>query len=371
MNTRYKIAGISFLVAIMSCSAPGSKHQQSVAEQQVNTGTETANAKAKINITLTPEKSLFQIGETVKISVKSSAASQADSVKLVLDNTILPTMVNSGKDFIEIETRSQMPGNTKLEAEFYFGDTLHQQANCTFRLLSDIVPEKYTYKVVKSWPHNNRFYTQGLEFNNGVLFEGTGQYGESGLFKVESNTGEIIQSLNLDRDVFGEGITIMGDQLFQLTWQSNVGFVYDKNTFKKLHTFNYPTEGWGLTHNSTHLIMSDGSEKIYFLDKDYLQESYRIEVYNNQGPITNLNELELVGNILYANIYGSHTIVAIDVNTGKVLKEFDLTGLPEKNEINGNIDVLNGIAWDEANQRMVITGKWWPKYYQVEWIKKK
>ena len=153
-----------------------------------------------------------------------------------------------------------------------------------------------------------------------------------------------------------------------LTWRSNIGYVYDKHSLTKLYDFNYPTEGWGLANNGTELIMSDGSENIYFLDTEFLQETRKIQVFDNKKPIKNLNELEYIDGLIYANIYGSNNIVAFEPATGKVVKHINLKGLLNKKDIKKHIDVLNGIAWDKKNNRLIVTGKWWPYFYEIELV---
>jgi glutaminyl-peptide cyclotransferase len=233
-------------------------------------------------------------------------------------------------------------------------------------IVSDIEPTPYNIKIIKTYAHNPAFYTQGLEFDNGILYEGTGQWKQSGLYKYVPEKGEILQSINLPDEMFGEGITILNDKIYQLTWRNNTGFVYDKTTFKRLSEFHYATEGWGLTNNGNELIMSDGSETLYFMDADQFQELRRIYVYSPKGPVTNLNELEYINGLVYANVYTTNTIVAIDPNTGKVVKHIDLSVL--LNQLNGHkqIDVLNGIAYDKTRNRLLVTGKWWPLLFEIE-----
>jgi glutamine cyclotransferase len=195
-------------------------------------------------------------------------------------------------------------------------------------------------------------------------------YGESTLNKIDLDKSEIIQSINLPKEVFGEGITIINDKIYQITWRTNVGFVYDKTNLKQLFEFTYPTEGWGLTNDGKELIMSDGSQNIYFLDTEFIQETRKIQVYDNIGTVTNLNELEYIDGLIYANIYGSDEIIVFEPETGKVTKRIDLTGILDKKNIKTRIDVLNGIAWDKENQRLIVTGKWWPYFFEIELIEK-
>jgi len=238
-------------------------------------------------------------------------------------------------------------------------------------LHSDIVPEQYGYRVVQSYPHDITAYTQGLVYEDGKMYESTGQRGESTLRKVNLETGELIESLNLPPDLFGEGACIFGDKIIQLTWTSKVGFVYDKKSFRVINRIEYPTQGWGLTTNGEQLIMSDGSHIIYFLEPDYFTELSRIEVFDHEKAITNLNELEYIDGKIYANVYQTDFIVVIEPETGRVLSQIDLKGLLKPEDVHDRIDVLNGIAYDPENKRLFVTGKRWPKLFEIQLVKKK
>ncbi len=311
----------------------------------------------------------LNIGTSIKMVIKDYSQYAFDSIELKIDfKRMKPARFDQG--IIEIDTKPLKTGKRKINIVGFTEGNEIARGEVNITLLSDITPENYTYQVVKTYQHNTQWYTQGLEFSNGILYEGTGMNGESGLYKVNIKTNEILQSVNLPDDVFGEGITILNDKIYQLTWRSQVGFVYEKETLKKLYDFNYPTEGWGLTNNGKELIMSDGSENIYFMDTEFLQETNRIEVYDYQGPVQNLNELELVGNKLYANIYTTDTIVVIDIETGKVLQKINMSGLLDKTKLTQKTDVLNGIAFDKTTNQWYVTGKWWPTIFQVKWIKK-
>jgi glutamine cyclotransferase len=223
------------------------------------------------------------------------------------------------------------------------------------------------YQVVKTYPHDRSAFTQGLQFVDGVLYEGTGQNGQSGIRKVKLETGEILQQQPLDSKYFGEGITVFGDTIVQLTWQSEIGFVYDKATFKQIKTFTYEGEGWGLTHDGARLIMSDGDARgaLRFLDPKTLKETGRVIVKDNGLPVKNLNELEFVKGEILANIWQTSRIARISLKTGQVTGWIDLTGLLNPNEAAG-ADVLNGIAYDAAGDRLFVTGKYWPKLFEIK-----
>ncbi len=223
----------------------------------------------------------------------------------------------------------------------------------------------YTYRIINIYPHDNNAFTQGLVIEDGILYESTGLYGKSTLRKVELETGEIIQIHDLEDQYFGEGITIFEDRIIQLTWESHLGFVYKKDNFELIREFNYPTEGWGITHDGERLIMSDGSAKLYFLDPDTFEEIGRIQVYDSNGPVTKLNELEYVNGKVFANVWETDRIAKIEPITGEVIEWIDLKGLLSSKE-NDDADVLNGIAYDVENDRLFVTGKLWPKLFEIE-----
>jgi len=229
--------------------------------------------------------------------------------------------------------------------------------------VSPTIP-RYTYNVVKEYPHDPNAFTQGLIFDSGVLYESTGLYNGSTLRRVELETGRILQIHVLPDQLFGEGITIINDKIIQLTWRSNKGFVYDKISLDVLQEFDYPTEGWGITHNGTHLIMSDGTATLYFLDPVNFEKVGQVEVYAD-GPVTNLNELEYIHGEVFANIWQEDFIARIDPRTGRVSGWIDLSAIRDFESEDAN-DVLNGIAYDEKEDRLFVTGKRWPLLFEID-----
>jgi glutamine cyclotransferase len=225
----------------------------------------------------------------------------------------------------------------------------------------------FTYKVVRSYPHDRHAYTQGLVYRDGVLYEGTGLNGQSNIRKVRLETGEVLQMRKIDEKYFGEGIAVVGTQLIQLTWQTEVGFVYDLATFEPRRTFNYTGEGWGLTYDGKRLIMSDGSPVLRFLDPATLRELGRLTVRDAGVPVEDLNELEVVKGEIYANIYQAHRIARISPKTGRVTGWIDLTGLLSPRDSAG-VDVLNGIAYDAEKDRLFVTGKLWPRLFEIQLV---
>lgn len=232
---------------------------------------------------------------------------------------------------------------------------------------SNVIPV-YTYKVVNTYPHDRSAFTEGLVFEDGVLYEGTGLRGYSNLRRVKLETGEILQICELPPQYFGEGVTVYGNKIIQLTWQSHIGFVYDKYSFKLLQEFNYPDEGWGITHDGKHLIMSDGTSTLHFLNPETFEEISQIEVSANNTPVTRINELEYIQGEIYANIWQTERIARIDPLTGQVIGWIDLKGILSPEDDSETVDVLNGIAYDLKNSRLFVTGKFWPKLFEIELI---
>jgi len=226
----------------------------------------------------------------------------------------------------------------------------------------------YSYKIVNSYPHDREAFTQGLVYENGILYEGTGRNGYSELRKVELETGKVLQRVKLSDELFGEGITVFRDRIIQLTYLSNVGFVYDKETFELLREFNYPTPGWGLTNDGKYLIMSDGTQKLYFLDAETFKQVRHIQVYDRGVSVWFLNELEYIEGKIYANIWPKERIAKISPKTGQVLSWIDLRGLLTVEDYNRQVDVLNGIAYDNEKGRLFVTGKHWPKLFEIKLI---
>ena len=222
------------------------------------------------------------------------------------------------------------------------------------------------YELVREYPHDPQAFTQGLVFRDGALYESLGQYGQSALRKVEIETGKVLQERRVEAMYFAEGLALWGTRLLQLTWQSNVGFIHDLTTFDRVGMFAYPGEGWGLTADDRRLIMSDGSASLRFLDPDTQRETGRVTVSGAaEGAIHNLNELEYVDGDVYANVWGSDRIAVIDPDAGRLKAWIDLTGILRPAVRTGREDVLNGIAYDGAGGRLFVTGKYWPRLFEI------
>lgn len=229
---------------------------------------------------------------------------------------------------------------------------------------------EYGYQVVHVYPHDHAAFTQGLEYRGGVLYEGTGLEGRSSLRKVKLENGEVLQKIELMPQYFGEGITVINQQIVELTWKHHAGFVYDQNSFRRLRTFNYPGEGWGLTNDGTSIYMSDGTAQIRVWDATTLQEKKRLNVHDGTRAIAELNELEWVRGEIYANVWQTDRIARISPSDGSVVGWIDLTGILPAADREG-VDVLNGIAYDSLGDRLFVTGKLWPKLFEIKLVPKR
>jgi glutaminyl-peptide cyclotransferase len=240
---------------------------------------------------------------------------------------------------------------------------------------SDLVQEGtvpvFGYEIIKVYPHSSLAFTQGLVYDDGLLYEGTGLYGRSTLSQVELQTGRILQQTHLDSNLFGEGIALWKDRIIQLTWQSGLGLVYGKENLMEIGNFSYLTEGWGITSDNKSLIMSDGTDVLHILDPESFAEKGRILVTANGKPLQGLNELEYIKGQIYANIWPTNWIAIISPESGMVMGKINLQGILQESDLQGSkVDVLNGIAYDALGDRLFVTGKLWPKLFEIKVVPK-
>jgi len=225
----------------------------------------------------------------------------------------------------------------------------------------------FGYKIINVYPHSSIAFTQGLVYDGGVLFEGTGLYGRSMLRRVDLETGRVLQQTNLESTLFGEGVALWKDRIIQLTWQSGLGLVYGKENMTEIVRFSYPTEGWGITSDGKRLIMSDGTDILHILDPETFAEKGQIEVTVNGKPLKGLNELEYIKGQIYANVWPTNWIAIIAPESGEVKGKINLQGILQESDIQGGrVDVLNGIAYDDSEDRLFVTGKLWPKLFEIK-----
>jgi glutamine cyclotransferase len=266
---------------------------------------------------------------------------------------------------------SELTGGGEVRLKF---KVIYEDGKSTTRYKEVVIkptspPLDWKFDVVKKYPHDVSAYTQGFLVYGGYIYEGTGNYGESRLRQLDLTTGEVIKEKSLSEDIFGEGITIVNDKIYQVTYKSGRGFIYDRESFAQLDEFTYFTEtseGWGLTHNDTHLILSDGSSFLYFIDPSTMEVQKRLNVFDENGNVNRLNELEFVDDRIYANIYTEPYIVEIDAESGQVINRYTALGIVDRAEANSDMDVLNGIAINPLTGNLLVTGKYWSKIYEVK-----
>ena len=318
---------------------------------------------------LSPTRSKqYDFGEEITIEFENKERFPIDSSKLTINGQEIAKL---GKDIKSYTYRlpSHKAGKHTLKVICWHPEHKQGSASIDIYLKPKQMPEQYGYDVINVFPHDTKAYTQGLQYHEGYMYESTGQYGESTLRKTDIKNGNILSVLNLDNQYFGEGITIYKNKIYQITWRSRKGFVYDLKTFTLESSFNYHSEGWGITTAEDHLIMSDGSNKLYVIDPTHFYILKEIEVYDHKGPVNQLNELEYVNGYVWANVWQTDRIVVIDPKTGVVTAELDLSHLltpAEKNTIDDLDDVLNGIAWNALKNTFYVTGKRWPKMFEIK-----
>ncbi len=310
-------------------------------------------------------------GQPLNVKISHAGRTIPDSVQIWFSGKLTGTMRGEETSGSVPSQLTDQTGIKPLKLMAFSGKKRPQVITVFITVLSDIEPVRYRYRVEKVFPHDDRAYTQGLLYHNGFLYEGTGQEGRSSLRKVDAETGEVVRLHNLESRFFGEGIAILGDKIYQLTWKTKVGFVYELDTFRETGKFYYNTEGWGLTTMGDKLVMSDGSNKLFVLDTSTFATVRTIEVYDNMSMVVNLNELEFIDGEIWANIYLTELIARIDPSTGKITGYIDMAGLiPGSERRADGDDALNGIAWDKATGRIFVTGKNWPKLFQIHVVRK-
>lgn len=330
-------------------------------------GNQKASNLFEINVAENAKK--INQNDEVAISIKNKKEKEIESIVYTIDGIEIPQ--NNNKLKINVATL----GNKVLTATIKFeGETV--EINKNLKIFSKKAPEIYTYTIINEYPHDQKAYTQGLEFYNDTLYESTGKKGQSFIRKLDFTSGQVFEQINLDENYFGEGITILNNKIHQLTWQSGLGFIYDLNTFKKLDNFQYgkSRQGWGFTNNDKSLIKSDGTEKIWFLNPETMIEEKYIETVTNSAIVDSANELEFVNGKIYANVYQKPSVMIIDSKTGAIEGVINFSGLSDKITETENWDktnnVLNGIAYHPKRKTFFVTGKFWDKMFEVKIQKK-
>ncbi|MFO7940639.1 MAG: glutaminyl-peptide cyclotransferase [Bacteroidales bacterium] len=357
---------LTLMIALMSCNG----QQGPSKEKQENAAPAASQTTKDINylsFTYPAQSRLYTLGDTIQLTW--TRRQPADSSVVQFNGHKLATLSGKAVSFT-IETKGAAVGIQHIRMISYYNKETESD-NLRVKLASDIVPERYSCKVIRSYPHDPAAYTQGLFMHEGRLYEGTGQYGESSLRKVDLASGSVIESLSIPERYFGEGIAAYDDKIIQLTWRSKIGFVYDQESFQLLQKVQYPYDGWGITFDGEHLLMSDGTATLYFLEPGYFGEVARQEVWNHEGPVEMLNELEYVNGLLYANVWQTSDVLVIEPESGRVLRRIDCSQLVPEQYRADRDNVLNGIAYKADTETFLLTGKRWPKLFEVRFEKAK
>jgi glutamine cyclotransferase len=347
----YKFLAFTFIaVFISSCGS--------------NTKSTTNDFSITSNATFNKKSKIYSISkdQTLELNISNLKKHSIDSVVYNYNNSKFNT---------SIPLSNSKLGLQEVTATIYFNGT-SQKATHTIQVLNNETPKIYDFEIVNEYPHDITSYTQGMEFFNGELYESTGQRGESKLRKVDYKTGEVLKNIDLEKRYFGEGLTILNNNIYQLTWESGKGFIYDAESFEKIKDFNYNNskEGWGICNDGTMLYKSDGTDKIWTLDPETLEEKEFIQTYTNKGKIVGMNELEWVNGKIYANRYQLDGVAIINPENGAIEGVIDFRSLKKKVTQHKGLDVLNGLAWNPDTQTLFVTGKRWDKLFEVKIIEK-
>ncbi|TBV26895.1 MULTISPECIES: glutaminyl-peptide cyclotransferase [Meridianimaribacter] len=343
MNNSFKLLSITLLaLSLFAC------------------GSSTETKKHNFSLQTNAKNNVITLGETLNLSIKNPKNETITAVSY---------KINDKQVSESFATNDLKLGVQTLTATISYDDTT-ADVSTKITVLNNTKPKIYTYKIVNTYPHDITSYTQGLEFYNGELYESTGQYRESKLRKVDYKTAEVLKNINLQSQYFGEGLTVLNDKIYQLTWRENTGFVYDVNSFEKLSSFTYgkSNEGWGLCNDGTRIFKSDGTENIWLLNPETLAEEETIQVYREKGKVVGLNELEWVNGKIYSNLYQFNGVAIINPKNGAMEAVIDFSPLRKLVTQHQGLDVLNGIAYNPDTNTLFVTGKRWDKLFEVEII---
>jgi glutamine cyclotransferase len=321
------------------------------------------NALKKLfSIENTTLKPILKLEESIDLVLQNKENKSIDSVIYYINDIKVGAV--KGNEKLPFALKNQKLGNQTIKALVYFeGKSIDILSS--FSIYASKEPQILNYKIVNTYPHDINAYTQGFEFYNGVLLEGTGQYKESTLRKTDYKSGKVTEQIKLEDQYFGEGITLLKDKIYQLTWKEKKGFVYDAKTFKLEKTFSFETEGWGITNDGEKLYMSDGTEKIYIINPETFKVEDFINVYTNGAKIEAVNEMEWINGRIWANIYQKDAIAVINPKTGAVENVINCSELRSKVTQHPELDAFNGIAYNPATKTYFVTGKNWDKTFEI------
>ena len=347
----YNIKIILIVFILFSCDNKGNKNYNS------------PRIVSQLKIISPSYNEVFKKGDSIKIEVSSNSKKNKliESIFYLENDSIkfLNTLNISSDELVRYGRY-----NFSIVSKFEEGST--EKINKSFLLYPQNKPDEKNYTIIKILPHDPNTYTQGLLLDQKDFLESSGQYGKSFIRRINSITGKVINEIKIDKNLFAEGITTYDNKLYMLSWKSNKGLIFNKNNFEIIGEIDYNTEGWGLTTYEDNLVMSDGSEKLYFRDPITFKTQKIIEVYDNNGKVENINELESINGKIYCNIYGKDIILIINPDTGLVESRINLNNLFKRENYNDKVDVLNGIAYNIDNNSIIVTGKWWPSMYELK-----
>jgi len=341
---------------VISCSGRPGKVQEESGIKVDTTGNDPVIRL--ITMSAPAENSEFKLGEEVKvILVKDNRGEDPDSILIFYNGKVVASLSPGVWEYTIPSTLNNTTGRKSLKVSAYRKGKARTTITRFMIIMSDMIPARNGYRIINSYPHQRDAFTQGLFYDNGILYEGTGQETGSSLREVELKTGKVIRQLNLDPSLFGEGITLFDNRIYQVTWTSKVGFVYER----QINKIFYQTQGWGLTTMNNQIVMSDGTNVLYVLEPEMFTVISSLEVYDNEKKVDQLNELEYINGEIWANIWMSDLIARIDPGSGKVIAYIDFKGLMKDKDAG----VLNGIAWDKDGNRIFVTGKNWPELFEI------
>jgi glutaminyl-peptide cyclotransferase len=364
--TKYIISPFFMLLIIWTLSCSGKPGKKTEAEVKPVSVSSEEPAVKLIKMISPDENTGFKLKEPVKVILALTDKNKLpDSVLIFFNGKAVTTLKSEPWECSIPPVFTVTTGRKSLKITAYKRGKSQNPITRFMIIYSDIVPKRNGYIVIRTYPHDSGAFTQGLVYDKGVLFESTGQMTSSNLREVELETGRVIRQHNLDASLFGEGITLCRDCIYQVTWQNKVGFVYEKSTFNMINRISYNTEGWGLTTMDDKIFMSDGTNILYVYEPEMFTVVSRIEVYDNERKVDQLNELEYINGEIWANIWMTDLRARIDPVSGKVIAYLDMKGILPESERNP-VNVLNGIAYDESGKRIFVTGKNWPKLFEIK-----
>ncbi|MEP6262921.1 MAG: glutaminyl-peptide cyclotransferase [Gillisia sp.] len=332
-------------------------------------GSNSGNKSSDFSLSAASAKAEFQLGETLEVAVKNPRNRQIDSVRFFFNDIDLGA--GTSGNTLKLQLKDEKLGNQTIKA-MVFSEGEKDTLQLPVKIYNNTAPTVYTYKIITTYPHDRTAYTQGLEFYRDTLYESTGQYGKSSLRKTNLETGEVLMKINLADKYFGEGLSMLNDKIYQLTWNEGEGLIYNVNTLEREGSFkfNQSKEGWGLCNDGSQFYKSDGTEKIWILNGKTLAEETYIQPTTHRSISTQLNELEWVEGKIYANTYQKDGVAIINPVNGAIEGLINFQGLRDKVTQHDDLDVLNGIAYNPNTKKLYVTGKNWDKLFEVEIIKK-